>query len=121
MLGHASRVNNVTARILNWKCTGIPSYIELCDNIFLKYRNLTIFKFLVPSDEKVRKPYWVGIDQSHFPINPMIVSPAECDCGVDDDDYEDDVQEDIDNVEEDAEKKMMMVRMIYNIQMLVMI
>ncbi|KAK3219770.1 hypothetical protein Dsin_013740 [Dipteronia sinensis] len=24
MLGHASRVNNVTPRILNWKCTGTP-------------------------------------------------------------------------------------------------
>ncbi|KAK3199039.1 hypothetical protein Dsin_022454 [Dipteronia sinensis] len=120
MLGHASRVNNVTPRILNWKCTGTPSYVELYDNIF-KYKNLTISKFLVPSDEEVTKLYWAGIDQSHFPIDPMIVSPEECDCGVDDDDYEDDVHEDIDNVEGDAEKKMMMVRMIYNIQMLVMI
>ncbi|KAK2656182.1 hypothetical protein Ddye_009234 [Dipteronia dyeriana] len=38
MLGYASRVNNVTPRILNWKCTEIPSYVELYDNVF-KYRN----------------------------------------------------------------------------------
>ena len=52
---------------------------------------LTLAKFLVPSDKEARKPYWAGIDQSHFPI--------------DDDDFEEYVQEDIDNVEGDAEKK----------------
>ncbi|KAK3219055.1 hypothetical protein Dsin_013025 [Dipteronia sinensis] len=80
MLGHASRVNNVSPRILNWKCTGTPSYVELFDNIF-KYKNLTIAKFLVPTDEEVMKPYWAGIN------------------------YKDDFQEDIDNVERDVEKK----------------
>ncbi|KAK0588487.1 hypothetical protein LWI29_001574 [Acer saccharum] len=84
MLGNASRVNKIAPRILNWKCTWIPSYVELYDNIF-KYN------YVIPSDKEARKPYWASIDQSHFPI--------------DDDDSEDDVHEDMDNVEGDAEKK----------------
>ncbi|KAK2637812.1 hypothetical protein Ddye_025607 [Dipteronia dyeriana] len=71
---------------------------------FVTAFQLTIFKYLVLSDEEIRKPYWASIDQSQIPIDPMIVSPEKFDCGVDDDDFEVDVQEDIDNVDGGAEK-----------------
>ncbi|KAK2649054.1 hypothetical protein Ddye_016543 [Dipteronia dyeriana] len=83
-----------------WAIKAIPKWAML--GYASRY---TIFKYLVPSDEEIRKPYWASIDQSQFPIDPMIVSPEKFDCGVDDDDFEVDVQEDIDNVEEGAEKK----------------
>ncbi|KAK2661747.1 hypothetical protein Ddye_000321 [Dipteronia dyeriana] len=77
-----------------WAIEAIPKWA------MLGYASkLTIFKYLVPSDKEIRKPYWASIDQSQFPIDPMIVSPEKFDCGVDDDDFEVDVQEDIDNVE----------------------
>ncbi|KAK2639644.1 hypothetical protein Ddye_027439 [Dipteronia dyeriana] len=82
-----------------WEIEAIPKWA------MLGYASrLNIFKYLVPSDEEIRKPYWVSIDQSQIPIDPMIVSPEKFDCGVDDDDFEVDVHEDIDNVNGGAEK-----------------
>ncbi|KAK2649073.1 hypothetical protein Ddye_016562 [Dipteronia dyeriana] len=76
----------------------LPSYIELYDNMF-KYKNITIYKILAPFDEEAWKPYWVGIDQSRFPIDLVTVSSKEYDCGIDDN-VQNDVEDNVlDNVE----------------------
>ncbi|KAK3225699.1 hypothetical protein Dsin_005561 [Dipteronia sinensis] len=40
-LGYAVRVNNVAPRILNWQCTGTPSYADIQKTIF-KFKNIKI-------------------------------------------------------------------------------
>ncbi|KAK3228733.1 hypothetical protein Dsin_000614 [Dipteronia sinensis] len=89
---YAVRVNNVTPRILNWRCTETPANADILKNIF-KFKNLTIYKVLGPSNDESKKPYWAGMDQLQY------VSPDVDGCVVEDDVEEDvleDVQDDID-------------------------
>ncbi|KAK2648594.1 hypothetical protein Ddye_016083 [Dipteronia dyeriana] len=67
------------------------------------YRFVTAFQ--VWAIEAIPKWAMLGYASGQFPIDPMIVSPEKFDYGVDDDDFEVDVQKDIDNVEGGAEKK----------------
>ncbi|KAK3219471.1 hypothetical protein Dsin_013441 [Dipteronia sinensis] len=88
-LGYAVRVNNVAPRILNWQCTETPTFVEIHKTIF-KFKNLTIYKNLGPSDEEAGKPYWMGMDQLQY------VSPDVDGCGSEDDD-----EDDVDDVNHD--------------------
>ncbi|KAK2658119.1 hypothetical protein Ddye_011171 [Dipteronia dyeriana] len=85
-VGYVVRVNNVTPRILNWRCTETPA-------------SLTIYKVLGPFDDESKKPYWTGMDQLQY------VSPDVDGClGEDDidDDIEDDIEDDVDDDVDDA-------------------
>ncbi|KAK0607266.1 hypothetical protein LWI29_012338 [Acer saccharum] len=96
-LGYAIRVNNVAPRILNWQCTGTPSYADILKTLF-KFKNITVYRTLGPTDEETRMPYWTGVDKLKY------VSPNVDGCvGEDDveDGFQDDVQDDVDDVAHD--------------------
>ncbi|KAK0574581.1 hypothetical protein LWI29_025759 [Acer saccharum] len=93
-VGYAVKVNNVAPRILNWRCTETPSYVDILKNIF-KFKSLTIYKVLGPSDDESKKPYWAGMDQLEY------VSPDVDGC-VGEDDVEDDVDDDVEDDVGDA-------------------
>ncbi|KAK0583591.1 hypothetical protein LWI29_038521 [Acer saccharum] len=96
-LGYTIRVNNVAPRILNWQCTGTPSYADILKTLF-KFKNITIYITLGPTNEETRMPYWMGVDKLKH------VSPDVDGCvGEDDveDGFQDDVQDDVDDVAHD--------------------
>ncbi|KAK0590188.1 hypothetical protein LWI29_023734 [Acer saccharum] len=97
-LGYAIRVNNVTPRILNWQCTGTPSYVDIQKTIF-KFKNITIYRTLGPTDEETKMPYWTGVDRLKY-VSPDVDGCVGEDDVEDDakDDAEDDVQDDVDDV-----------------------
>ncbi|KAK2641643.1 hypothetical protein Ddye_023406 [Dipteronia dyeriana] len=100
-LGYATRVNNVTPRILNWQCMGIPTYADIQKTIF-KFKNITIYITLGPTDEEVRQPFWTSVDKLKYVLPDVDGCVGEDDVeGNFKDDAEDDVQDDVDDAIKD--------------------
>ncbi|KAK2646922.1 hypothetical protein Ddye_022117 [Dipteronia dyeriana] len=100
-LGYATRVNNVTPRILNWQCTGIPTYSDIQKTIF-KFKNITMYRTLSPTDEEARQPFWTSMDKLKY-VLPDVDGCVGKDDAEDDveDDAEDDVEDDVDDAMKD--------------------
>ncbi|KAK2655827.1 hypothetical protein Ddye_008879 [Dipteronia dyeriana] len=84
-LGYATRVNNVNPRILNWQCTGIPTYSDIQKTIF-KFKNITIYRTLGLTDEEARQPFWTSMDKLKYVL-------PDVDGCIGKDDVEDDFED----------------------------
>ncbi|KAK2642454.1 hypothetical protein Ddye_024217 [Dipteronia dyeriana] len=95
--GYATRVNNVTSRILNWQCTGIPTYADIQKTI-IKFKNITIYRTLGSTDEEARQPFWTCMDKLKYVLPNVDGCVRKDDV---EDNFEDDDEDDVDDAMKD--------------------